>query len=81
MGPVKNLNLLVVRPPTDHVRCRVHQPGGVQRDAVPQDVQAVGVREGLAPEVHGGYGGQDEADQGHQDHVVFLLEGEDRVGV
>lgn len=49
----------------------VHQPGGIQDEGpTEQCCYEPCVGPGFVPEVDRGYGGQQEAQHGHQDHVV-----------
>lgn len=50
---------------------RVHQPRHIERERVAEHGgHEPGVTERLAPAVHGNNGGENEANEGHQLHVV-----------
>lgn len=63
------------------MRGGIHQPSRVQRQSVSEQVDAPGVEEGFAPEVHGDRHRHGEAHQRHDDEVVLLLVREDGVAV
>lgn len=62
---------VVVRPVAPHVRGAVDQPGGVERNGVPQQHgQEVAHQEGLAPQVPGHQHGHQKAQDQHGELVV-----------
>lgn len=65
------VDVLVIRPVSPHVRCAVHQPGGVQHQGVPQQSRdEVRHPQGLAPEVPRHEHRDKEAHQQHRELVV-----------
>lgn len=68
---IYKLNILVIRTSTEFMGSTVDTPGDIKQEAPTEHGgYKPGVDEGLVPEVHGNDGGQNEASQRHQDHVV-----------
>jgi len=79
---LRGSNRLIVRSVSPLVGGTVHQPGHVQGEHVAEHGgHEPGVKEGLAPEVHGDHGRHDETAEGHKDQVILLLEGQDGVAL
>ena len=77
---LRRVDVLVIGPVAPHVRRRVDQPRGVQRDGVAQHLHHVRRPQRLAPKVPGDQRGDDDADGEAELPVVAVLEHDHGVG-